>query len=233
MAAGKLYENGVGWRDFAATDIPASGVTAGTYGDSTHVGQFTVAANGTLTAASSVAIAGGGGGSGLVSLFSSTLGVDTAAIDTGAGGIAGGHGALQVYLILRTDEAGAVSNASLTFNADTGAHYDTEALQANGTTTQAQQINATTGVNIIVHGSGGSASYAGAASVAIPGYDATTFYKTGNVNMGANDATASSMYTILRTFTWQNTAAITRMAITAAGAAKLKAGSSMTIYGTQ
>lgn len=64
MATGKLFETGVGWRDFAASDIPASGVSAGTYGDSTHVGQFTVAANGTITAASAVAITGGGGGGG-------------------------------------------------------------------------------------------------------------------------------------------------------------------------
>lgn len=39
-------------------DLPASGVTAATYGDSTHVGQFTVNAEGVITAASSVGIAG-------------------------------------------------------------------------------------------------------------------------------------------------------------------------------
>jgi hypothetical protein len=44
------------------SDLPTSGVTAGTYGDSTHVGQFTVAASGVVTAASNVAISGGGGG---------------------------------------------------------------------------------------------------------------------------------------------------------------------------
>jgi hypothetical protein len=45
-------------------DLPTSGVTAGTYGDATHVGQVTVAASGLVTAASSVAITGGGGGGG-------------------------------------------------------------------------------------------------------------------------------------------------------------------------
>ncbi len=48
------------FRTFSATDLPASGVTAGTYGDSTHIGQFTVDNQGILTAASSIAISGSG-----------------------------------------------------------------------------------------------------------------------------------------------------------------------------
>src|SRR5947209_13886410 len=43
-------------------DLPTSGVTAGTYGDATHVGQVTVSAAGLITAASNVGISGGGGG---------------------------------------------------------------------------------------------------------------------------------------------------------------------------
>ena len=41
--------------------VAASGATAGTYGDSTHVAQVTVAADGRVTAVSSVAISGSGG----------------------------------------------------------------------------------------------------------------------------------------------------------------------------
>jgi hypothetical protein len=41
--------------------LPDSGVTAGTYGDSTHVAAVTVDAKGRVTAASSVAISGGAG----------------------------------------------------------------------------------------------------------------------------------------------------------------------------
>lgn len=43
-------------------NLNTTGVTPGTYGDSTHVGQFAVDAKGRISAASNVAIAGGGGG---------------------------------------------------------------------------------------------------------------------------------------------------------------------------
>lgn len=42
----------------------ATGVTAGTYGDSTHVAQITVGADGLVDSVASVAISGGGGGGG-------------------------------------------------------------------------------------------------------------------------------------------------------------------------
>jgi len=45
------------FRAIVEADLPPSGVTAGTYGDGTHVGQFTVDATGRLTSATEVAIA--------------------------------------------------------------------------------------------------------------------------------------------------------------------------------
>lgn len=51
-----------GWVALGSSGLPASGVTPGTYGDSTHVGQFTVNAAGQVTAASDVAISGSSGG---------------------------------------------------------------------------------------------------------------------------------------------------------------------------
>lgn len=45
-----------------SVDMPTTGVTAGSYGDSGNVGQFTVDAEGRLTAAANVAISGGSSG---------------------------------------------------------------------------------------------------------------------------------------------------------------------------
>ena len=71
MARALVYEdNATGWRTMVDSDLPASGVGAATYGDSTHVAQVTVDAQGIITAASNVAISGGGG-SGTVTNVSS------------------------------------------------------------------------------------------------------------------------------------------------------------------
>jgi hypothetical protein len=50
------------FRALVNADLPASGVSATTYGNATHVGQFTVNAQGIITSASSVAISPGGNG---------------------------------------------------------------------------------------------------------------------------------------------------------------------------
>lgn len=55
---GVLYFfNGSSWQK-ADTTVPNTAVTPGTYGDSTHVGQFTVEADGRLTFAGNVAFGG-------------------------------------------------------------------------------------------------------------------------------------------------------------------------------
>lgn len=55
-----------------ALQLDTPGVTAGTYGDATHVGQFTVAADGRLTSAANVTVTGGGGTAVAASAWNST-----------------------------------------------------------------------------------------------------------------------------------------------------------------
>lgn len=81
MARGWVYENdSAGWRQMVNADLPSSGVTAATYGDASHVGQFAVNAQGIITSASSVAITGGGSG---ITTLTSTGGSLTVTNPTG------------------------------------------------------------------------------------------------------------------------------------------------------
>ena len=49
-----------GWQRLGATGLPNTAVTPGSYGDATHVGAFTVDAQGRLTAAANVALSAAG-----------------------------------------------------------------------------------------------------------------------------------------------------------------------------
>src|SRR5262249_35092976 len=50
------------FRAMVNSDLPLSGVSAATYGDSSHVGQFTVLTSGVISSATNVSITGGSGG---------------------------------------------------------------------------------------------------------------------------------------------------------------------------
>lgn len=250
-------------------DVSPSGVTASTYGDSTHVGQFTVGADGRVTSASSVAISassgvssldtltgaislhagtniaitdnspGAGqiniatsGGSGLVKIFDSTLGVAGTTIDTGAGGIPGGHADLIVLLVGRTTQAVVNSAADFTINNDTAAHYDYGRIDQTGATITGSDTVAQTSFFGWIDGASADANYPGVLILFIPSYDQTTFFKVGTVFGGSTDFSTNGRQAPMH-FGWRSTAAITRFTATADAASNFVAGSRMVIYGTQ
>jgi hypothetical protein len=176
---------------------------------------------------------GGAGGSGIGALlFDSTLGANAASIDTGAGGIAQTQNVLEVFILVRTDDAAAESQVLITVNNDTGANYDNQVLSGNNVTASANVGIAQANWSFQIHGNGGSAGYAGVVWLVIPGYAQTTFNKVGTAIGGQPDATAANQRVKPATIGWRNTAAISRMKIAAGGgAANLLAGSRLLIYG--
>lgn len=178
--------------------------------------------------------ASSGGGAGTTLLFDSTLGADTAAIDTGANGIAQTMSTLLVVIVGRTDEAGGAVNVNVKFNNDGGANYTQMNLVGTNATASASFSGAAlTAFAPTFHGSGGTAGDAGLIEILVPAYAQTTFNKAARSLEFCPDATGTNAFAIARALSWANTAAVSRIAVSGIAAAKLKAGSRMTIYGLQ
>ena len=172
------------------------------------------------------------GGSGPVVLFSSTLGADTASIDTGAAGIAGGYSQIEVVILARTDTAAVTDLIDFFVNNDNTAIYDNEQINGTNVTATIAPTLADTRWQLVVHGATGSTGYPGAFRVLFPAYAATTFWKFGVVHGGVIDQTAGNATTArVYTLGYRATPAITRCKIAAQSTAKLKAGSALTVYG--
>ncbi len=159
-----------------------------------------------------------------------------ASIDTGVDTAAAGSNdwtngdVLEVYILVRTDDAGAFVNLALNVNNDTNAIYDLQVLQGNNATPSATAVLAGTKWLAGVHGDGGSASYASACHLVIPDYAGTTFNKTGTLTAATSDATAANNEMQVLGYGWRSTAAITRLKIAPNSGANLKIGTQLLIY---
>lgn len=198
--------------------------------------RLAVGSDGTFLKANSAQSAGlewatGSGGIGAV-LFDSTLGADTASIDTGAAGVAGGYKTLLILIVGRTDEAVKASTVTIQFNADSGTNYTRQFNGAVNANPSASDTTADAGVLFPLVGSTYLASAPGMIRLVVPAYDQTTFFKIADVTGGASSTTAADGQVYAMSATWRNTAAITRVAVSVVTAAKkLVAGSRMTILG--
>jgi hypothetical protein len=177
---------------------------------------------------------GSGGLGSSVLLYDFTVaGADKASIDTGVdtpdAGSAGTSAfaalrMLEIFIIARTDNVASTSAVLTTLNNDSGANYDL--VRLTGTTGSA----ASTSMAFVAHGSGGGASYAAALAFWIPAYAGTTFFKSVLSFQGVLDTTTTTSQAEERVYSWNNTAAVTRVKIAGNGADKLKVGSRMMIY---
>jgi hypothetical protein len=223
------------------SDLSLSDITTNDVGTSKHgfapkaPGDATKYLDGTGAYSSPGGGGGSGGGTSLIFRYTVT-GADKASIDTGVDTPDAGSNdwtggdLLEVWIMARTDDAGATSAISIVFNNDNGANYDREVLNATNATVAGSSSLAQTGLAINSHGSGGSASYPSHVAVTIPGYANTTFFKKGEWREGVNDATAANNIVTIRSFGYRSTSAITRLALSAAAGQKLKVGSMLLIY---
>lgn len=170
------------------------------------------------------------GGGGLV-IFDSTLGADTASIDTGANAIPAGLGHIEILILARTDSGAAIVAGELTFNNDSSAIYDSQSDIGNNVTPSAGSSLAQTSIGFNAHGTAGSASYACLTRAKILGYDQTTFWKTIEATTSNPDATANNNFAVQYSWGYRSTAAINRVKIAAGGAAKFVAGSRLQVIG--
>jgi len=211
-------------------DLPASGVTAASYGDASHVGQFTVDAEGRLTAAAAIAISGIAG-AGFTTLFDSTLGADAATIDTGANGVGQGSQHLLVLVIARNDAAAVADSVNLTLNNDSGANYDRQTLRAVATTVTATTVLANNAWGLQAPGASAGAGRFGTVVLFIPAYTQTTALRSGYALYGVTDPTTANNRIEVNALGYRSTVAVSRIALAHGGGTVMKAGTRLTVYG--
>lgn len=178
---------------------------------------------------------GGIGATQLVYRYTVT-GSDKASIDTGADSPDAGDNdwtggdMLEVYMLLRTDDAAAIALVDVTLNNDSSAIYDHERVQGVSNVVSSAAVLADTRWQLTCHGSGGSATYASAVTIWMPRYAGTTFWKSATIQQGPTDATAANNDTKAGCLGYRSTSAVTRLKVDGQGSANLKVGSQLLIY---
>lgn len=213
-----------GWEDYWM--VLADGVGSVTAGDVSVVDGGGLLSSTDVEAALAEII----GFMGMRRLYDSTLGSDTAAIDTGANGISQGHSHLLVLMLLRTTEAIVGSSATVQVNNDSGSNYDLQRTTVSNTTVTGGITLAGSSWTFGVAGANAQTGSVSPILIVIPSYTQTTFHKNGLAWRSVlEDTAADGVYQSIA-IRWRSTTAVSRLAVTA-GSGNLLTGSRMSIYG--
>ncbi len=138
---------------------------------------------------------------------------------------------LEVWALLRTDEAVALSSVDITLNNDTGGNYDRQSVTGVTSTASAGQQLGNTNWPIFAAGASEAASFFSASRLTIPGFGLTSSYKVAEYVGGKNDTTSGNNRVDAHILTYRSTTAITRLKIIPdTSGKKLKVGSQLLIY---
>ncbi len=164
-------------------------------------------------------------------------GSDKTSIDTGADTADAGSNdwtngdLLEVWFLLRTDEAVALSSVDITLNNDTGSNYDRQSVTGVSSTASAGQQLGNANWPIFAAGASEAANFFSASRLTIPGFGLTSSYKVAEYVGGKNDTTGGNNRIDVHALTYRSTSAITRLKIIPdTSGKKLKVGSQLLIY---
>ncbi len=166
-------------------------------------------------------------------LFDEMLGADAVSIDSGAGGFATTHAAIEILITCRTSEAVIRSVASVILNNDSGASYDRIGVAAGygGTTALYSEAYAETSIPLSSAGASAVANATSQHRILIPAYGDTIFHKIMDISSGFITAASGEGGAQFRSCRYRSISAINRVKVSAPGGSNLLAGSRMTIFG--
>jgi hypothetical protein len=172
-------------------------------------------------------------GGALATLYDSgALGSPAASIDTGAAGIAGGYNVLEVFALLRLDQAVANGTTLMRFNGDSStSNYFRQRLTGANTTASAGINNGAAGIDFNSPGSSSIAGSFGPMRCSIPFYAETTAHKSLEMTFGNGDTTDANKQAQVYVARWDQTTAISQISFHAPAGQNFIAGSHVIIYG--
>jgi hypothetical protein len=148
--------------------------------------------------------------------------------------ILGTYSALQLHLEARGTFAGTSLSVRLRFNGDAGNNYDTQILDAYGSTAEAGEYFATPQILAVqIPGADSPANVAGGSRIDLPNYAGTTFEKRVQAHGGGKFGTfEEGMEVWLAQGYWRNTDAITAIELSPA-ADNFAIGTTARLYGVR